>query len=63
VSQFHTYFQQVSGHDIGELTYGLERLAMYILRQDRNVDVRFQRPRRSVQQTSSADPKNGMLEF
>jgi glycyl-tRNA synthetase alpha chain len=34
VSQF-TYFQQVGGHDChpvsGELTYGLERLAMYIL--------------------------------
>jgi glycyl-tRNA synthetase alpha chain len=33
VSQF-TYFQQVAGHDCapvaGELTYGLERLAMYI---------------------------------
>lgn len=34
VSQF-TYFQQVGGHDChpvsGELTYGLERLAMYVL--------------------------------
>ena len=33
-SQF-TYFQQVGGHDCrpvsGELTYGLERLAMYVL--------------------------------
>uniref|UniRef100_UPI0033417573 glycine--tRNA ligase subunit alpha n=1 Tax=Sandarakinorhabdus sp. TaxID=1916663 RepID=UPI0033417573 len=33
ISQF-TYFQQVAGHDCapvaGELTYGLERLAMYI---------------------------------
>ena len=37
VSQF-TYFQQVGGHDChpvsGELTYGLERLAMYILGYD-----------------------------
>jgi glycyl-tRNA synthetase alpha chain len=34
VTQF-TYFQQVGGHDCapvaGELTYGLERLAMYVL--------------------------------
>ena len=37
VSQF-TYFQQVGGHDCrpvsGELTYGLERLAMYVLSVD-----------------------------
>ncbi len=37
VSQF-TYFQQVGGHDCrpvsGELTYGLERLAMYVLGHD-----------------------------
>jgi glycyl-tRNA synthetase alpha chain len=37
VSQF-TYFQQVGGHDCrpvsGELTYGLERLAMYVLGYD-----------------------------
>ncbi|MEL6337477.1 MAG: glycine--tRNA ligase subunit alpha, partial [Pseudomonadota bacterium] len=37
VSQY-TYFQQVGGHDCrpvsGELTYGLERLAMYVLGYD-----------------------------
>ncbi len=44
VSQF-TYFQQVCGHDCkpvsGELTYGLERLAMYILEIDHVMDMPF----------------------
>jgi len=42
VSQF-TYFQQVGGHDChpvsGELTYGLERLAMYVLGVDHVMDM------------------------
>jgi len=44
VSQF-TYFQQVGGHDCkpvaGELTYGLERLAMYVLGVDHVMDMHF----------------------
>ncbi len=44
VSQF-TYFQQVCGFDCdpvsGELTYGLERLAMYILGVDHVMDLPF----------------------
>ena len=44
VTQF-TYFQQVGGYDCkpvaGELTYGLERLAMYIQGVDRYHDLRF----------------------
>lgn len=44
VTQF-TYFQQVGGFDckpvLGELTYGLERLAMYIQGVDRVYDLRF----------------------
>jgi glycyl-tRNA synthetase alpha chain len=44
VTQF-TYFQQVGGFDCkpvaGELTYGLERLAMYIQGVDRYHDLRF----------------------
>lgn len=44
VSQF-TYFQQVAGLDCqpvsGELTYGLERLAMYIQGVDRGFDLNF----------------------
>jgi glycyl-tRNA synthetase alpha chain len=44
VSQF-TYFQQVGGYDCkpvaGELTYGLERLAMYIQGVDRVYDLNF----------------------
>ena len=44
VSQF-TYFQQVGGHDCkpvsGELTYGLERLAMYIQGVDNVYDLDF----------------------
>jgi glycyl-tRNA synthetase alpha chain len=44
VSQF-TYFQQVGGLDCrpvsGELTYGLERLAMYVLGYDRVYDMPY----------------------
>ena len=44
VSQF-TYFQQVGGFDCdpasGELTYGLERLAMYVQSVDRVYDLNF----------------------
>ena len=47
VSQF-TYFQQVGGHDCrpvsGELTYGLERLAMYVLGSDHVMDMPFNDP-------------------
>ena len=44
VSQF-TYFQQICGYDCkpvsGELTYGLERLAMYILGVDHVMDMPY----------------------
>ena len=44
VTQF-TYFQQVGGFDCkpvsGELTYGLERLAMYIQGKDNVFDLAF----------------------
>ena len=47
VSQF-TYFQQVGGYDCnpvsGELTYGLERLAMYVLGVDHVMDMPFNDP-------------------
>ncbi|MCR9086126.1 MAG: glycine--tRNA ligase subunit alpha [Rhodobacteraceae bacterium] len=47
VSQF-TYFQQVGGHDChpvsGELTYGLERLAVYVLGVDHVMDMPFNAP-------------------
>ena len=47
VSQF-TYFQQVGGHDCkpvsGELTYGIERLAMYVLGADHVMDMPFNDP-------------------
>ncbi len=47
VSQF-TYFQQVAGMDCkpvsGELTYGLERLAMYVLGIDHVMDMPFNDP-------------------
>ena len=47
VSQF-TYFQQVGGQDCrpvsGELTYGLERLAMYVLGHDHVMEMPFNRP-------------------
>lgn len=46
VTQF-TYFQQVGGHDCnpvsGEITYGLERLAMYIFGIERVYDLPFNR--------------------
>jgi glycyl-tRNA synthetase alpha chain len=49
VSQF-TYFQQVGGHDCrpvsGELTYGLERLAMYVLGVSHVMDMPFNDPSR-----------------
>ena len=51
VSQF-TYFQQVGGHDCnpvsGELTYGLERLAMYILGVDYVMDMPFNAPQANI---------------
>jgi glycyl-tRNA synthetase alpha chain len=47
VSQF-TYFQQVGGYDCtpvsGELTYGLERLAMYVLGVEHVMDMPFNAP-------------------
>jgi glycyl-tRNA synthetase alpha chain len=47
VSQY-TYFQQVGGHDCkpvsGELTYGLERLAMYVLGIDHVMEMPFNDP-------------------
>ncbi len=47
VSQF-TYFQQVGGHDCkpvsGELTYGLERLAMYVLGISHVMEMPFNDP-------------------
>jgi glycyl-tRNA synthetase alpha chain len=46
VTQF-TYFQQIGGYDCkpvaGELTYGLERLAMYLQGKDRVYDLAFNR--------------------
>ena len=51
VTQF-TYFQQVGGFDCrpvsGELTYGLERLAMYIQGVDNVYDLELQRPGRDL---------------
>ncbi len=51
VSQF-TYFQQVGGHDCrpvsGELTYGLERLAMYVLGADHVMDMPFNDPQAPI---------------
>ena len=47
VSQF-TYFQQVGGMDCdpvsGEITYGLERIAMFVLGQDNVMDLPFNSP-------------------
>ena len=47
VTQF-TYFQQMGGYDCkpvaGELTYGLERLAMYIQNKDSIYDLAFNTP-------------------
>ncbi|MFK7870964.1 MAG: glycine--tRNA ligase subunit alpha [Roseobacter sp.] len=54
VSQF-TYFQQVGGHDChpvsGELTYGLERLAMYVLGVDHVMDMPFNDPGSAIELT------------
>ncbi|MCY4243299.1 MAG: glycine--tRNA ligase subunit alpha, partial [Rhodobacter sp.] len=47
ISQF-TYFQQVCGLECrpvtGELTYGLERLAMFVLNQDHVMDLPYNAP-------------------
>ena len=47
ISQF-TYFQQVGGHDckpvMGEITYGLERLAMFILECESVMDLPYNSP-------------------
>ncbi len=47
ISQF-TYFQQVGGHDckpvMGEITYGLERLAMFILDCESVMDLPYNSP-------------------
>ena len=47
ISQF-TYFQQVGGHDCkpvtGEITYGLERLAMFILERASVMDLPYNSP-------------------
>lgn len=54
VSQF-TYFQQVGGQDCnpvsGELTYGLERLAMYVLGVDHVMDMPFNDPQSPIPMT------------
>src|SRR6202000_3220174 len=51
VSQF-TYFQQVAGFECspvsGELTYGLERLAMYVQGVERGYDLKFKRRARAA---------------
>ncbi|MEO0389092.1 MAG: glycine--tRNA ligase subunit alpha, partial [Pseudomonadota bacterium] len=51
VSQY-TYFQQVGGHDChpvaGELTYGLERLAMYVLGVDHVMEMPFNDPQTPI---------------
>lgn len=51
VSQF-TYFQQVGGHECrpvsGELTYGLERLAMYVLGFDNVMHMPFNDPHAAI---------------
>ncbi len=51
ISQF-TYFQQMGGHDCqpvsGELTYGLERLAMYVLGIDHVMDMPFNDPKTPI---------------
>jgi len=51
VSQF-TYFQQVGGHECkpvsGELTYGLERLAMYVLGIDDGNEMPFNDPKSPI---------------
>ena len=51
VSQY-TYFQQVGGLDLdlvsGELTYGLERLAMYVLGVDHVMEMPFNDPQSPI---------------
>ena len=66
VSQF-TYFQQVAGFECapvsGELTYGLERLAMYVQGVDRVFDLNFngrEGARRSPTATSSCRPRRNI---
>ena len=58
VSQF-TYFQQVAGFECapvsGELTYGLERLAMYVQGVDNVYRSQFQRPRRTTKKVTYGD--------
>jgi glycyl-tRNA synthetase alpha chain len=58
VTQF-TYFQQVGGFECkpvtGELTYGLERLAMYIQGVDNVFDLRFSDSESGNQSTSYGD--------
>jgi glycyl-tRNA synthetase alpha chain len=57
VTQF-TYFQQIGGFDCkpvaGELTYGLERLAMYIQGVDRVYDLKFNSCMASLMAMSSS---------
>ena len=77
VTQF-TYFQQVGGIDCepitGEITYGLERLAMYLQGVDNVYDLEFNGPRavtlrrrvppergRAVAPTTSSTPTSTML--
>jgi glycyl-tRNA synthetase alpha chain len=58
VSQY-TYFQQVGGLDVspvaGELTYGLERLAMYVFGVDNVYDLPFNDPDSPLGATSYGD--------
>jgi len=58
VSQY-TYFQQVGGLDVspvaGELTYGLERLAMYVFGVDNVYDLPFNDPDAPLGATSYGD--------
>ncbi len=48
----YTYFQQVGGLDVwpvaGELTYGLERLAMYLQGVNHFTELAFKRPRHAL---------------
>ena len=58
VTQF-TYFQQVGGYDCkpvaGEITYGLERLAMYIQGVDNVYDLQFNDPAPGMPSVSYGD--------
>ena len=58
VTQF-TYFQQMGGYDCkpvaGELTYGLERLAMYIQNKDSIYDLAFNTPKPGMPQVTYGD--------